>query len=110
MLITIHDRVLKVLQAERRDWDRVQTLDDWKKFRDPKWKALAASMGEFPERRALETRVIKEFRGDGYRRQDLVYQTQPGFWVTANLYVPGEPRQRMPGIVIAHSLHGPKTV
>jgi dienelactone hydrolase len=105
----IHDRVLKILQAERRDWDRVQTLHDWESFRDPKLKALAESIGEFPRRRPLETRVMKEFRGDGYRRQDLVYQTQPGFWVTVNLYLPGESKERMPGIVIAHSLHGPKT-
>ena len=105
----IHDQTLKILQAEKRDWDRVQTLDDWKRFRDPKWKALAASMGEFPPRRPLEMRVTKEFQGDGYRRQDLVYQTQPGLWVTANLYLPNKSRQPMPGIVIAHSQHGPKT-
>ena len=105
----IHDRTLNILQAERRDWDRVQTLRDWENFRAPKLKALAASMGEFPARRPLETRVIKEYRGDGYRRQDLVYQTQPGFWVTANLYLPIDTRSRMPGIVVAHSLHAPKT-
>jgi dienelactone hydrolase len=105
----IHDRVLKVLEREKRDWDRVQTLDDWKSFRDPKWKALAASLGEFPSRGPLQTRVIKEFRGDRYRRQDLVYQSQPGFWVTANLYLPNATKEHMPGIVIAHSLHGPKT-
>ena len=105
----IHDRVLKILQQEKGDWDRVQTLRDWESFREPRWKALAASMGEFPTRRPLDTRVIKEFRGDGYRRQDIVYQTQPGFWVTANLYLPDEAKERMPGIVIAHSLHGPKT-
>ena len=105
----IHGRVLKVLQTEKRDWDKVQTLHDWEIFRDPKLKALAASMGEFPQRQALGTRVVKEYRGDGYLRQDLVYQTQPGFWVTANLYLPGDSKTRMPGIIIAHSLHAPKT-
>jgi dienelactone hydrolase len=105
----IHNRVLKILQQERRDWDRVQTLRDWESFRDLKWKALAASIGQFPERLPLDARVIKEFRGDGYRRQDLVFQTQPGFWVTANLYLPSERNEPMAGIVIAHSLHGPKT-
>src|SRR5215831_5250435 len=105
----IHDRTLKILEAEKRDWDRVRTLDDWNRFRDPKWTALSASIGEFPERRPLDTQVMKEFRGDGYRRQDIVYQTRPGFWVTANLYLPGESRGPMPGIVIAHSLHTAKT-
>ena len=105
----IRDRTRKILETEKRDWERVRTLDDWKRFRDPKWKALATSIGEFPERRPLDTKVMKEFRGDGYRRQDIVYQTRPGFWVTANLYLPGESRGLMPGIVIAHSLHTPKT-
>lgn len=105
----IHDRILKVLEAERRDWERVKTLPDWENFRSPKFKALATSMGEFPQRRLLDTRIIKEYRGDGYRRQDLVYQSQPGLWVTANLYLPIDTKNRMPGIVIAHSLHAPKT-
>lgn len=105
----IHDRTLTILQAEKRDWDQVRTVGDWERFRDPKLRALAASMGDFPERQALETRVTKEYRGEGYRRQDLVYQSRPGLWVTANLYLPAEARNRIPGIVIAHSLHAAKT-
>jgi cephalosporin-C deacetylase-like acetyl esterase len=105
----IHNRTLKILQDEKRDWDRVQTVSDWENFRNPRQKALAASIGEFPQRLPLETRVIKDFRGEGYRREDLVYQTQPGFWVTANLYLPSAPKDGMPGIVIAHSLHAAKT-
>jgi len=31
----IHDRVLKVLEAEKRDWERVGTLRDWETFRAP---------------------------------------------------------------------------
>src|SRR5581483_9503599 len=31
------------------------------------------------------------------------------FWVTANLYLPAEAKPAMPGIVIVHSLHAPKT-
>jgi hypothetical protein len=69
----IHDRVFKILEAERRDWESVKTLRDWESFRDPKLKALAASMGEFPQRQPLETRIVKQYHGDGYQRQDLVY-------------------------------------
>ncbi|MFN7995022.1 MAG: acetylxylan esterase [Bryobacteraceae bacterium] len=105
----IHDRTLRILQEERKAWDRVQTVADWEQFRDPRQKALAASLGEFPAREPLQTRVVKQYRGDGYRREDIVYQTRPGFWVTANLYLPKEPKAAMPGIVIVHSLHAPKT-
>jgi dienelactone hydrolase len=105
----IHDRTLKFLEEERRDWDRVQALQDWEKFRQQRKNALSASIGEFPQRRPLATHVMKVFRGDGYRREDLVFQSQPGVWVTANLYLPAESKGRMPGIVIAHSLHAAKT-
>jgi cephalosporin-C deacetylase-like acetyl esterase len=105
----IHDRTLEILRMEKASWDQVHTLADWENFRDRRWKALSASMGEWPKRESLQTRVMSEFHGDGYRRQNLVYQTQPGLWVTANLYLPSDPRGRIPGIVIAHSLHAPKT-
>ncbi len=105
----IHDRTLKFLEQERRDWDRVHTLQDWEKFREQRKNALSASIGDFPQPGPLATRVMNVFHGDGYRREDLVFQSQPGVWVTANLYLPAESSGRMPGIVIAHSLHAPKT-
>ncbi|HEY7306319.1 MAG TPA: acetylxylan esterase [Bryobacteraceae bacterium] len=105
----IHDRTLTILQAEKRSWDQVHTLAEWESFRDQRLKALSASIGEWPERQPLRTRIMSEFHGDGYDRQNLVYQTRPGFWVTANLYLPSTPKERIPGIVIVHSLHAPKT-
>jgi cephalosporin-C deacetylase-like acetyl esterase len=105
----IRARVRRVLEAEKRDRQNIATRADWERFRDPRLKALAASLGPFPERTALGTRVTKEFAGQGYRRQDLVYQSRPGLWVTANLYLPAAPRPNIPGMVIIHSHHRPKT-
>ena len=105
----IRSRTLKVLEAEKREWEHVKTLADWERFRDPRIKALAASLGKFPDRGPLGARVTSEFHGDGYRRENLVYQSRPGLWVTANLYLPADPRRQMPGIIIVHSHHAPKT-
>src|SRR5207247_2261667 len=101
-------RVRKILEAEKQAWEQVRSMADWERFRDPRVKALAASLGSFPRRVSLETRVTKDFQGDGYRRQDLVYRSRPGLWVTANLYLPVSPPARMPGIVIVHSHHRPR--
>lgn len=105
----LHDRVLRILEDEKHNWDEVKTVDDWQHFRDPRLAAYRAALGKFPPRCPLQTRVISEFNGEGYRRQNVIYQSQPGFWVTANLYLPPEGKQPGPGIVILHSLHGPKT-
>src|SRR5205823_1013704 len=47
--------------------------------------------------------------GDGYRTHNLVYETRPGLWVSANLYLPAKPPEKMPGVLISHSHHTPKT-
>lgn len=98
----------EMIQAEAKAWEKVHTLADWERFRDSRLKALKDSLQPFPERAPLDVHVTSEYRGDGYRRQNIVYQSQPGIWVTANLYLPAEPREKMPGIIIIHSLHGPK--
>src|SRR5262249_15731386 len=84
----VRSRVRSIVEAEKRQRGRIQTRADWERFRDPRLKALAASLGGFPPRTPLHTQVTKEYAGSGYRRQDLVYESRPGLWVTANLYLP----------------------
>jgi dienelactone hydrolase len=103
------DQFNRMADTVRREWDQVNTRADWERFRDVRISALKTSLGEFPPRAPLQTRITKEFEGDGYRRQDLIYQSWPGMWVTANLYLPASPRSQMPGIVIVHSHHRPRT-
>ena len=102
-------RALEILKSDKQEWDRVRTRQDWERYRDPRINALAASLGEFPARVPLQVRVLKEHAGEGYRRLDLVYQSRAGVWVTANLYVPSAVLRAMPGIVIIHSHHRPRT-
>ncbi|HSB13947.1 MAG TPA: acetylxylan esterase, partial [Bryobacteraceae bacterium] len=105
----LQSRIEKAVEADKKEWERVKTLADWERFRDPRLQALRASLGEFPARTPLQTRVIKDVPEQGYRREDLVFQSRPGLWVTANLYLPSKPPNRMPGIVIIHSHHRPRT-
>ncbi len=41
------------------------------------------------ERTPLNTRSAGEIRHDGYRIEKLIFESRPGFLVTANVYVPG---------------------
>jgi cephalosporin-C deacetylase-like acetyl esterase len=105
----IRSRVDRITASVQRQWEQVSTREDWERFRKPKIDALAAMFSRFPARAALKTRVTKEFVGEGYRRQDLVYQSRPGLWVTANLYLPIKSTGKVPGIVVVHSHHRPRT-
>ena len=57
----------------------------------------------------LKVRVTRTLDGDGYRVENVVFESRPGVLVTANLYAPEKPGKKMPGILIVHSHHNPKT-
>jgi dienelactone hydrolase len=97
-------------QRDRKAWQQVQGRTDWEKFRDARLEALRASLGSYPTRPAnLKVHVTRILEGDGYRIENLVFESRPGLWVTANLYVPAKPASSMPGFLICHSHHNPKS-
>ena len=91
-------------------WEAVKTRADWERYRDARIAALRESLGQFPPQlQHLDIHVARTLPGDGFHIDNLVYESRPGLFVTANLYVPEKPAQPAPGIIIAHSHHAPKT-
>lgn len=99
-----------VNRADREAWSRVRSREDWERFTAPRIRALRRSLGVLPAvPRDLDVRVGGSLELAGCRIENLVYESRPGVRVTANLYLPAPPRERMPGIVLIHSHHNPKT-
>jgi len=97
-------------QRDAEAWAKVKSRDDWEKFCAPRIEALRQSLGIFPAApKDLNMHVTRTIEGDGYRIENLVYESHAGVWVTANLYMPSPLRENMPGILIVHSHHNPKT-
>ncbi|MBY0506137.1 MAG: acetylxylan esterase [Bryobacteraceae bacterium] len=63
--------------------------------------------GGEPARTPLNLRTVGEFRRDGYRVEKIVYESQPGLVIPANLYLPDR-AGRLPGVLfqLGHSLNG----
>ncbi len=49
---------------------------------------LTASIGGWPDKTPLRPRITGTLNRDGYRIEKLVFESRPGFRVTANLYIP----------------------
>src|SRR5262245_47916341 len=106
---SLRDQIAAANRASSEAWGRIQTREDWERFRAEKLALLRKSLGTLPPRPAKpKTLVTKRIDGEGFQIQNLVYESRPGLVVTANLYVPQPPRDKMPGIAIAHSHHNPK--
>jgi dienelactone hydrolase len=106
----LEKRVEQAVLAERQAWEKVKTRHDWELFRDQRIQALRKSVGKFPlARPPLDSRVTARHEGDGYVLENIVFQSRPGFWMTANLYRPPGTPVHAPAMLIVHSQHYPKT-
>jgi cephalosporin-C deacetylase-like acetyl esterase len=103
-------RIASANQRETEAWRKITTREEWERYRDERVKALRESLGQFPDpAKELKLRVARTIDGDGYQLQDIVFESRPGVYVTANLYLPAKPGKAMPGILICHSHHNAKT-
>jgi dienelactone hydrolase len=97
-------------QRESKAWAEIRTRADWETYRDAKIRALRESLGaDEPFPPDLKVWVTRALEGQGHRVENLVYQSKKGLLVSANLYMPLPERESMPGILIVHSHHNPKT-
>jgi dienelactone hydrolase len=108
--LDVRARLRAAGERESAAWHALKGRADWERYRDARVKALRESLGAFPTPPAdLKVRVTRRLEGDGYRVECLVFESRPGLVVTANLYAPSRPTKAMPGILICHSHHNPKT-
>ncbi|MCS7167027.1 MAG: hypothetical protein RMI91_10360 [Gemmatales bacterium] len=90
-------------------WKKIRSREDWEKFRQQKLRALRTALAIAEESpKPLQLRVTGQVRGPGYRVENLLYESRPGLWVSANLYRPEKPSPRPPGLLLVHSHHTPK--
>ena len=64
--------------------------------------------GPWPEKTPLNAKVTRTVERDTYRIENVIFESRPGFLVTANLYVPKGRKFPLPGVVgsCGHSTNG----
>jgi dienelactone hydrolase len=69
---------------------------------------IRASFGPFPEKTPLNARVTGTLERKDYKIEKVIFDSRPGFPVTANLYVPTGKKGPLPGVVgsCGHSNNG----
>ncbi|PYQ02229.1 MAG: hypothetical protein DMF82_16805 [Acidobacteria bacterium] len=87
----------------------VRSLEEWKRQRPALRGELLYMLGldPFPERTPLKPQVTGTLTRPDYRIEKLVFQSLPGLYVTANLYLPASGSGPLPAIlyVCGHAPH-----
>ena len=106
----IDSRTKELAMQEHEEWDQVETLQDWEAYRERRMPVLLGALGEPPAKKCeLNYQQSSVYRGDGYQIRNIAYQSRPGFYIAANLYLPAEPPDKMPGMILLPAHHYPKT-
>ena len=112
----VHEFFVKqVREAERESLAKknaLKTKADAEKYVKDVRERIKLSFGKLPKRTPLKPRITGVLKRDGYNVEKLIFESRPGFLVTANLYVPtrraGSVSARSPAVVgtCGHSSNG----
>jgi cephalosporin-C deacetylase-like acetyl esterase len=93
----------KRLNSLNSKWDveraKLKTRDDIERRNQFVRDAFRRMVHGFPERTSLNAVVTKRFERDGYRIENVMFQSRPDFWVTGNLYIPTSTSGPVPGVI-----------
>ena len=93
----------------RRAWGEVRTEEDLLRVQRKVEEQLLAMLGGLPtERTPLHARITAKIPMDGFRIEKLIFESLPGVYVTALLYVPEDGNKTHPAILVpsGHSANG----
>jgi cephalosporin-C deacetylase-like acetyl esterase len=79
--------------------EHLATLDDVKKRGAYLRERILEDVGGFPERTPLNARVVGVLERPKYRIEKIIFESQPHFYVTANLYLPNTGHAPYPAIL-----------
>ncbi len=80
---------------------QLHSLPAWQKRQQQIRKTLLDIVGPFPAKTPLNARIVKEIDKSGYKIQHIIYESQPGFYVTSSLFIPDGLKQgsKAPAII-----------
>lgn len=94
----------------RADYEARKTPEQIAEYQARMKKNFIDAIGGFPERTPLNAKITGKIEGPEFTIEKVLFESQPGLYVTANLYLPNEAKYPKPwnGVVVVcgHSHNG----
>ncbi len=84
----IASQAYKLLEARQEEVSAISTLSGWRERQKKIRETLDEIVGPFPDRTPLNARVTRTIKKEGFRVEHIIYESQPGFYVTSSMYIP----------------------
>lgn len=87
------------LEERRKNVASITTLEDWQRRQQEVKRKFEKVLGHFPEKTPLRPQVTKKIEKEGFTVEHVVYESQPGFYVTSSLYLPKGKKKNLPVVI-----------
>ena len=94
--VMVFNELEKLDAAADRAWLKLEDRAAYDSYRKDLHAKMIAAMGGLPERTDLKPQIFKMHKRDGYRIEQLAFESMPGIFVTANLFIPDDPKYKAP--------------
>jgi dienelactone hydrolase len=100
-------KMREALARRKTTYEQLKTPEQIRAYQKRMRAAFIKQLGGLPERTPLNARVVGKIERDGYRIEKVIYESQPGLYVTALLYLP-EAKPPYPGVLVpcGHTKNG----
>jgi dienelactone hydrolase len=102
------DRVREVERRRLETLASIKTKADAVAYVEEVRAKIRTSFGPYPEKTALNPRITGVVERGAYKIEKVIFESRPGFLVSANLYIPKSRKFPLPGVVgtCGHSANG----
>jgi hypothetical protein len=86
----------------------LHSLTDWQKRQEWLRTTLKDVVGPFPPKTPLNAKITRTINKDDFKVEHIVYESQPGFYVTSSMFIPDGLRGKAPVVIYCsgHSDNG----
>lgn len=100
MLIhSINKQAFKLLDIRDAEIGKLKTREDWIARQKKVKETLLKIVGPFPEKTPLNAKITGTIQRDGYRIEKIMYESIPGYYVTACMFIPDGIKGKRPTIL-----------
>jgi len=87
------------LEKRKETIGQLKTEADWMSRQAEVRQKLDEIIGGFPERSPLNPEITGVIQGNGFRAEKVIYESLPGFYVTAALFIPDNLKGKAPAVL-----------
>ena len=95
----LNSQAFALLDERDKEITGLKTKEDWIARQQKVRKILMNIVGPFPEKTALNAKVSGVVKKDGFRIEKILFESMPGLYVTAALFIPDGKFKNKPAII-----------